>query len=283
MKSFISALLLTVLLALPLHAAQHDFDITTADANTGTTFRAAVNAALQALATLSSGATEPASPYAYQLWADTASGKLKIRNAANNGWVNLHDTATSINTTNNEINYVSGVTSPIQGQIDAKAPAASPSFSGSPSMPNLKITGTSSADVNTLDYYQEGTFVPTIKFGGSATGLIMSSVSGKYTRIGNIVYYAIRSDLLSKGSSSGSMSIEGLPFTSAGSPSGAFIGNVKATNMAAGKLAIRCEVFNNNNKIYIYVTGTGTSESIATDADVTDSANISLAGFYFVP
>lgn len=70
-------------------AAQHDYEIATADANTGVTFREAVNAALQALASLSSGATEPATTYAYQLWADTGGDLLKIRNAANDAWVTI--------------------------------------------------------------------------------------------------------------------------------------------------------------------------------------------------
>ena len=69
--------------------SQHDFDITTADANTGITYRAAVNAALQALASLSSGSSEPSTKYPYQLWADTANGVLKIRNGANNAWIEL--------------------------------------------------------------------------------------------------------------------------------------------------------------------------------------------------
>ena len=52
------------------------------------TFRAEVNQSLQALATLSSGATEPTTTYAYQLWADTTSGILKQRNSANSAWIN---------------------------------------------------------------------------------------------------------------------------------------------------------------------------------------------------
>lgn len=51
-------------------------------------FRQEANDALQALGSLSSGATEPTTTYAYQLWADTASGTLKQRNAANDGWIN---------------------------------------------------------------------------------------------------------------------------------------------------------------------------------------------------
>lgn len=67
--------------------SQHDFDITPADANTGSTMRAAINAAIQALASISAGAAAPATTYAYQLWADTTTGLLKQRNAANDGWI----------------------------------------------------------------------------------------------------------------------------------------------------------------------------------------------------
>ena len=66
--------------------SQHDFDI--ANAN-GASVRADVNAALQALASNSSGATAPSTTFAYQLWMDTTTGILKIRNGANNAWLNL--------------------------------------------------------------------------------------------------------------------------------------------------------------------------------------------------
>lgn len=63
--------------------SQHDFNIANAP---GATVRADINGALAALATCSSGTTEPASPYAYQLWADVTNDRLKQRNAANSGW-----------------------------------------------------------------------------------------------------------------------------------------------------------------------------------------------------
>jgi hypothetical protein len=53
-------------------------------------FRTENNEALQALASLSSDATEPATTYPFQLWADTSTGVLKQRNAANNGWISLY-------------------------------------------------------------------------------------------------------------------------------------------------------------------------------------------------
>jgi len=51
--------------------------------------RSDLNSAFQALVTQSSGATEPSTKYAYQLWADTTTGLLKIRNAANNAWITV--------------------------------------------------------------------------------------------------------------------------------------------------------------------------------------------------
>lgn len=42
-----------------------------------------------ALRSLFSGATEPSSPVAYQLWADTTGKLLKQRNAGNSAWVDL--------------------------------------------------------------------------------------------------------------------------------------------------------------------------------------------------
>lgn len=55
----------------------------------GASFLADLNAALAALATNSSGATEPATTYAFQVWADTTADRLKIRNAANDAWVSV--------------------------------------------------------------------------------------------------------------------------------------------------------------------------------------------------
>lgn len=74
--------------------SQHDLEILTADANTGPSMRAAINAALQALGSNSSGATEPGTPYPYQFWADTTTGILKQRNASNTAWISLINLST---------------------------------------------------------------------------------------------------------------------------------------------------------------------------------------------
>jgi hypothetical protein len=66
--------------------AQHDYVIAN---GTGAAVRSDLNGALGAIATNNSGATEPATTYAFQLWADTTTGLLKIRNAANSAWAEL--------------------------------------------------------------------------------------------------------------------------------------------------------------------------------------------------
>jgi len=58
--------------------------------------RADFNAALAALVTNSSGATEPATTYAFQWWADTTAGILKQRNAANSGWIDILNLTTGL-------------------------------------------------------------------------------------------------------------------------------------------------------------------------------------------
>jgi len=66
--------------------SQHDFIIS----NQGfPAFRSDLNDGLQALASLSSGATAPSTTYANQLWYDTANDILKIRNEDNDAWISI--------------------------------------------------------------------------------------------------------------------------------------------------------------------------------------------------
>lgn len=66
--------------------AQHDYSIAN---QSGLAFRQDLNNALAAIVSQNSGATEPATMYAYQWWADTTAGLLKLRNAANSAWITI--------------------------------------------------------------------------------------------------------------------------------------------------------------------------------------------------
>jgi len=66
--------------------ATHDYVL---DNATGANFRADLNLVLAAIVSNNSSSSEPSTKYAYQWWADTNEGVLKIRNSANNAWITL--------------------------------------------------------------------------------------------------------------------------------------------------------------------------------------------------
>ena len=68
--------------------ATHDYNLANQD---GASFRSDLNNALSAIVSNNSSSTEPASTFAFQWWVDTNNTLLKIRNAANDGWVTVGD------------------------------------------------------------------------------------------------------------------------------------------------------------------------------------------------
>jgi hypothetical protein len=58
---------------------------------TGAAVRSDLNVQFAAIVSNNSGATEPATMYAYQWWADTTTGLLKLRNSANSAWISLRE------------------------------------------------------------------------------------------------------------------------------------------------------------------------------------------------
>jgi hypothetical protein len=74
-------------------------------------------------------------------------------------------------------------------------------------------TQVASADANTLDDYEEGTFTPTIKGSTTAGTASYSSQNGRYTKIGRTVQFELYVQW-SSGDGTGNLLVEGLPFTS---------------------------------------------------------------------
>ena len=76
------------------------------------------------------------------------------------------------------------------------------------------------AAANALDDYEEGSFTPQVKFGGNSNNQSYNSQTGRYTKIGNRVFFHLYFALTNKGTASGSARVYGLPFTSANVGSG---------------------------------------------------------------
>ena len=98
--------------------SQHDYDIANA---AGAGIRSDINSALAAIVSQNSGATAPATTFAYQFWADTTTGWLKQRNAANSAWL-----------------YVS----PLAGHAEADVASATTTDIGASTSDLVRITGT---------------------------------------------------------------------------------------------------------------------------------------------
>lgn len=75
--------------------AQHDYNVAN---QAGAGFRSDINSGFAAIVSNNSGATEPATMYAYMWWADTAAGILKRRNAGNTAWISVMSLTLAIST-----------------------------------------------------------------------------------------------------------------------------------------------------------------------------------------
>lgn len=144
---------------------------------------------------------------------------------------------------------------------------------------SFPATQNASSDANTLDDYEEGTFTPTISFGGAAVGVTYGTQSGSYTKIGNRVFGEIRLVLTAKGSSTGSASVEGLPFTVSSARGGAGIGSsfnftglTGALNISVGPSSTACLVRQSS------ATGNGAT----TDANFTATTDFAFSFHYSV-
>jgi hypothetical protein len=94
------------------------------------------------------------------------------------------------------------------------------------------------AAANELDDYEEGTWTPTIAFGGGSTGITYFTQSAVYTKVGNRVTLSGLINLTSKGSSTGSATITGLPFTSGSSAGDRAAGSIDFISITyAGQVA----------------------------------------------
>ncbi len=146
-------------------------------------------------------------------------------------------------------------------------------------------TQNASADANTLDDYEEGTFTPAVAFGGASTGVTYSTQSGVYTKVGRVVHFCVSIALTSNGSSTGSATVTGLPFTCTASIS--FVASFRAASgFSAGSLdrPLFMQVSAAGTAIAVLRVATdgATASSSLTDTEVTDTATFTISGYYTV-
>jgi hypothetical protein len=138
------------------------------------------------------------------------------------------------------------------------------------------------AAANALDDYEEGTWTPSVAFGGASVGVVLSVANGAtYTKIGRQVTVNGFFAITSKGSSTGAATITGLPFTIGNgaqfyAAASLFTENISFVNVLQGRGD------NNTTVIQLFeVTVLGALTTI-TDADFANNSNINLSLTYFV-
>ncbi len=124
-----------------------------------------------------------------------------------------------------------------------------PAHSGNVAFPATQVA---SADANTLDDYEEGTFTATISDG--TNDATMSASAGVYTKIGRMVQAEIQIAVSSMGSVSGAVRIKGLPFNSAndGVYPGMAWGYGSSLNLGAAGYGVNGFINPNTNYISLY-------------------------------
>lgn len=137
-----------------------------------------------------------------------------------------------------------------------------------------------------LNWYEEGTFTPTIG-GDSVAGTQTYSVQfGRYTRIGNRVYFNLRIVLTAKdAATAGNLIIGGLPFASnatAHNFHSLAVGNVGLITLTAGYTQIEAHIEPNFTYMYLGQLGSGVAYSYLQAAAFAATTRIAVSGHYMV-
>jgi len=141
-------------------------------------------------------------------------------------------------------------------------------------------TQVTSADPNTLDDYEEGTWTPILSDGtNDATS---SSTTGTYTKVGQIIHITGSINLSAKGSISGPLRIEGLPFGSF-AKGGGTISDASGLAITAGQNITFNIISGGSDYIILQLWSHAVSTQSLTDANVTASATFQFSFSYKAP
>ena len=154
----------------------------------------------------------------------------------------------------------------------------------------IDFSATSDATGNSselLDDYEEGTFTPEIRIGGSTSGITNNSQVGQYTKSGRMVTLTGRVSTSNIGSNTGAMSIHGVPFTSQNTSNLESIGSVELQNMSSGTDNLS-SLTNNNvhcrispNVLIIEMRRTMLGANDITNVQMSDTTVVSFTITYF--
>ncbi len=145
------------------------------------------------------------------------------------------------------------------------------------SVSGVYLGNTNNAGAKVLDFYEEGTFSPIITDGANNVTTYYYQF-GRYTRIGNRVFFDITLSINDKGSIAGDIYVDGLPYTSKNDAFYFSEVGVKSFNSGT-RDDMAAHVNYNSTKIYVKKV-TGGSEVALQGAEVSSGSQLFLAGSY---
>lgn len=138
-----------------------------------------------------------------------------------------------------------------------------------------------SANANTLDDYEEGTWTPELS-DGTNTDATHVTQSGNYTKIGNIVFIAADIEISSLGSLSGGLQINGLPFTaSAPETGGISVDFASGLNITAGQI-VTGQAVDSTTQINLRLWDNTAGVTQFLSSEMSADGRLIFHGFYFV-
>lgn len=165
----------------------------------------------------------------------------------------------------------------IAANLRAAFPAATAAIGGQLKFP---ATQNPSSDADTLDDYKERTFTPALKFGGNSTGMTYTTQEGTYVKVGQLVMVSIRIVLSAKGSSTGSATITGLPFTSAAYYGGLTVHYFDNLNSAVSDVKAYIGASSSTINLVSVAAAGGTGVVNMADTTCTNTTTLIMSGTY---
>lgn len=129
----------------------------------------------------------------------------------------------------------------------------------------------------TLQNYVATTWTPSLQFGGAAVGMTYTTQVGNYIRIGNVIYFDLQIVLSAKGSSTGSATVAGFPFTQ--SSQGATPINILISNITYASSPVFAVIAASASTITINRTVSASTAIALTATQFTDTSAFYAAGF----
>ena len=140
------------------------------------------------------------------------------------------------------------------------------------------LGGTGSA--NKLDDYETGTWTPDVRFGNASTGITYNNQAGRYVKIGKQVTVRWGFRFSSKGTATGSVTVNGLPFTIESLSYADHVGTAGGAGYTGATSGLHTVGENNATRLFIYDSSASASTNL-TEANFNDTSYMFGVLVYF--